>query len=45
MGIFNWAKLSYGNSELMLNAGGKASPEPRREVDWYITTNDVEELY
>src|SRR3954465_14400155 len=44
-GNINWEKLSYGNSELMLNAGGKASPEPRREVDLYITTNDVEELY
>jgi uncharacterized glyoxalase superfamily protein PhnB len=44
-GNINWAKLSYGNSELMLNAGGKASPEPRREVDLYITTKDVEELY
>jgi uncharacterized glyoxalase superfamily protein PhnB len=44
-GNIDWARLLDGNSELMLNAGGKASPEPRREVDLYITTNDVEELY
>jgi uncharacterized glyoxalase superfamily protein PhnB len=44
-GNINWAKLSLGNSEIMLNAGGKTSLEPRREVDLYITTIDVEELY
>ena len=44
-GDINWAKLSFGNSELMLNAGGKPSADPRREVDLYITTDNVEELY
>ena len=41
----NWAKLSFGNSELMLNIGGKPSTEPRREVDLYITTDNVDDLY
>lgn len=40
-GEINWAKLSFGNSELMLDIGGKASTEHRREVDLYITTDNV----
>jgi len=44
-GEINWAKLSFGNSELMLNIGGKASSEHRREVDLYITTDNVDDLY
>lgn len=44
-GEINWAKLSLGNSELMLNAGGKASTDHRREVDLYITTDNVDDLY
>ena len=44
-GEVNWAKLSFGNSEIMLNSGGKTSTDLRREVDLYITTNNVDELY
>jgi uncharacterized glyoxalase superfamily protein PhnB len=44
-GEMNWAKLSFGNSEVMLNAGGKPSNEPRREVDLYITADSIDELY
>ena len=44
-GEINWAKLSFGNSELMLNAGGKPSTDHRREVDLYITTDNVDDLY
>jgi uncharacterized glyoxalase superfamily protein PhnB len=40
-----WAKLSFGNSELMLDGGGKPSTEHRREVDLYITTANVDDLY
>ena len=39
-----WALLSYGNSELMLDEGGKASNEHRREVDLYIYVDNVDEL-
>ena len=39
-GELNWAKLRFQNSELMLNAGGKASAEERREVDLYISVSD-----
>ncbi len=44
-GEVNWAKLSFGNSELMLNIGGKPSTEHRREVDLYITTDHVDDLF
>ncbi len=41
----NWAKLTFGNSEVMLDAGGKASTEHRREVDLYILTDNVDDLH
>jgi uncharacterized glyoxalase superfamily protein PhnB len=44
-GEVNWASLSFGNSEIMLNTDGKASTAHRREVDLYITSNDLNELY
>jgi uncharacterized glyoxalase superfamily protein PhnB len=44
-GELNWAKLRFQNSELMLNAGGKASAEERREVDLYITTENIDEIF
>ena len=43
-GEMNWAKLLFGNSELMINAGGKPSDNHRRDVDLYITI-DVDDLY
>jgi uncharacterized glyoxalase superfamily protein PhnB len=44
-GEINWAKLSFGNSELMLNTGGKPSTNHRREVDLYVATDKVDDLY
>ena len=41
----NWASLSFGGSEVMLNAGGRASTEFRREVDLYVHTDRVEGIY
>jgi hypothetical protein len=38
-----WAKLSFGNSKVMLDAGGKPSTEHLREVDLYITTDNVDD--
>ncbi len=41
-----WALLRYGNAEVMLNAGGKASDAWRREVDLYMYAADgVDGLY
>jgi uncharacterized glyoxalase superfamily protein PhnB len=44
-GEINWAKVSFGNSEVMFNAGGKPSSDRRREIDLYITTDGVDDLY
>lgn len=44
-GEINWAKLSFENSEVMFNAGGKPSREHRREVDLYVWVDDVDDLY
>jgi uncharacterized glyoxalase superfamily protein PhnB len=44
-GEVNWAKLTFGNSEVMFQSGGKPSTEHRREVDLYILTDNVDELH
>jgi uncharacterized glyoxalase superfamily protein PhnB len=44
-GEMDWAKLTFGGSEVMFSAGGKSSAEHRREVDLYISTIDVDQLY
>ena len=41
-GVFDWALLSFGNSELMFSMGGKPSSADRREVDLYIHCDDIE---
>jgi hypothetical protein len=40
-----WAAVTFGDGEFMLNCGGTSSDAERREVDLYITTNDVNDLY
>jgi len=37
--------MAYGNSQIMLNAGGRFSDEDRREVDLYVRTDEVDRLY
>jgi uncharacterized glyoxalase superfamily protein PhnB len=44
-GEMDWAALSYGSTEIMLNEGGQASSSFRREVDLYIETHDVGAAY
>src|SRR5260370_40040525 len=44
-GEINWAKPCFGNSEVMFDEGGKPSTEQRREVDLYIMTDNVDDLY
>jgi len=39
-----WAALTLGESEIMLNAGGKASDAKRREFDLYIHVENVEDV-
>ncbi len=40
-----FAVLSYGASQIFLNAGGRSSTEDRREIDLYVRTEDVDGLY
>jgi uncharacterized glyoxalase superfamily protein PhnB len=44
-GAINWALLSFGSSEVMFNAGGRASTDERREVDLYVHADNVHDLY
>ena len=41
----SFALLSFGSSELMFNEGGQPSTSDRREVDLYIHSDDVDDLY
>ena len=40
-----WAHLTFGDSTLMLNAGGIPSDATRREVDLYIHVDDVDAAF
>lgn len=44
-GEMNWALLTFGGGELMLNTEGRPSDAWRREVDLYIYVDDVDALY
>jgi uncharacterized glyoxalase superfamily protein PhnB len=44
-GEMNWALLSFGESEIMLNIEGVPSQAWRREVDLYVNTDDVNGFY
>jgi uncharacterized glyoxalase superfamily protein PhnB len=44
-GEMDWARLSYGNSDVMFSEGGRPSTHDRREVDLYIQTEDLDDLY
>src|SRR6266481_1832797 len=41
----SFAILSFGSSEVMFNQGGQPSPHDRREVDLYIYSDSVDDLY
>lgn len=41
----SFAILSFGSSEVMFNQGGHPSTRGRREVDLYVYTDKVDELY
>ena len=41
----SFAILELGNSEVMFNQGGVASIHHRREVDLYIYTENIDELF
>jgi uncharacterized glyoxalase superfamily protein PhnB len=44
-GVLDWALLSFGDERVMFNAGGKLTSDERREVDLYVNTDNVDDLY
>jgi len=44
-GLMDWASLTYGDSEVMFNAGGQSSTATRRELDLYTRVPDVAAVY
>ena len=41
----SFAIVSFGTAQVMFNEGGEPSDAHRREVDLYVYTDDVDELY
>ena len=41
----SFAIMKFGETEVMFNQGGRTSDEHRREVDLYVETENVDELY
>lgn len=41
----SFAIMKFGESEVMFNQGGQTSDKHRREVDLYVETDNVDELY
>jgi len=40
-----WAEMSFGDGHVMFSAGGRPSEEERREIDLYVRTTGVDELF
>lgn len=41
----SFAMVSFGSGEVMFSEGGQPSPRDRREVDLYVYSDDVDDLY
>ena len=41
----SFAILSFGDSQVMFNEGGRTSSDKRREVDLYVYADDIDQLY
>jgi len=44
-GEVNWAKMSFGSSEVMFQSGGKPSTGHRREVGLCMLTDNIDDLH
>jgi catechol 2,3-dioxygenase-like lactoylglutathione lyase family enzyme len=44
-GRLDWAMLSFGDGAVMFHAGGRHTSRDRRDVDLYVHTEDVAEMY
>lgn len=40
-----WAMVSFGSGRVMFSIGGETSSRPRREVDLYVETERVDDLF
>jgi hypothetical protein len=45
MAGLSFALMSYGSSQVMFSEGGKSSTSDRREVDLYVYSDRVDEMY
>ena len=41
----SFASLSFGSGEVMFSSGGRPSTRDRREVDLYVYSDNVDDLY
>lgn len=41
----SFAIMSFGDGQVMFNQGGETSDKRRREVDLYVYTDDVDQIY
>ena len=41
----SFAIMSFGDGQVMFNQGGQTSDKRRREVDLYVYTDDVDQIY
>lgn len=44
-GDLSFAMVSFGETEIMFNEGGETSSKHRREVDLYVYTDGIDDLY
>jgi uncharacterized glyoxalase superfamily protein PhnB len=44
-GFMDWAMLSFGEGIIMFSEGGQPSTAFRREVDLYVQTEGIDDLY
>ena len=44
-GDMDWAKLTFGNGSVMFMEGGTTSDADRREVDLYMTVENVDAIF
>ena len=44
-GAMDWAKLRFGEGTVMFMEGGGPSDAVRREVDLYVTVNNIDQLF
>ena len=44
-GVMDWAKLTFGVGSVMFMEGGEPSAAFRRDVDLYVTVDDIDRVY